>query len=70
MGSYKTQSDFTIPFLTYGYLINQRLEWGDLLGISGGFRRDWSSAFGQGQTPKNFPRADAYLNMSAFNFWK
>lgn len=70
MTTYKIQSDYTEPFSTYGYLVNQRFEWGDLAGISGGFRRDYSSAFGQGQTPKNFPRGDAYLNISSFDFWK
>jgi TonB-linked SusC/RagA family outer membrane protein len=69
MGTYKIQEDYTEPFLTYGYLVNQRLEWADIAGISGGFRQDWSSAFGRGITPKTFPRGDAYIRVSAINFW-
>lgn len=69
MSTYRIQDDYTEPFITYGYLINQRFEWGELAGISGGFRRDFSSAFGAGQRPKNFPRGDAYVNISSINFW-
>lgn len=69
MGTYKIQDDYTEPFLTYGFLVNQRFEWGDLGGVSGGFRQDYSSAFGRGQTPKTFPRGDAYIRVSGFNFW-
>ncbi|HUS03619.1 MAG TPA: SusC/RagA family TonB-linked outer membrane protein [Chitinophagaceae bacterium] len=69
MGTYKIESDYTEPFLTYGFLVNQRIEWGNLAGISGGLRQDYSSAFGRGQTPKTFPRGDAYLNIDGFNFW-
>lgn len=57
------------PFITYGLLLNQRLEWGELGGISGGVRQDYSSAFGRGVTPKLFPRGDAYLRLSSFEFW-
>ena len=69
MGTYKIQDDYTEPFLTYGYLVNQRFEWGDIAGVSVGFRQDYSSAFGKGQTPKTFPRGDAYANISGINFW-
>jgi TonB-linked SusC/RagA family outer membrane protein len=69
MGTYKIQDDYTEPFLTYGYLVSQRFDWADIAGISGGFRQDWSSAFGRGVTPKTFPRGDAYLRVSGFNFW-
>lgn len=70
MGSYKIQSDYTEPFITYGYLLNQRFEFGDFAGISGGFRSDYSSAFGRGSKPNTFPRADAYLRLSQLNFWE
>ena len=69
MGTYKIQEDYSEPFLTYGYLVNQRLEWADIAGISGGFRQDWSSAFGRAVTPKTFPRGDAYVRVSAIDFW-
>ncbi|GAA4739871.1 TonB-dependent receptor [Flavisolibacter ginsenosidimutans] len=70
MASYKIESDFSQPFLTYGYLALQRFEWGDIGGFSGGFRRDYSSAFGRAVTPQNFYRGDAYIRPSGFKFWK
>ncbi len=69
MGVYKIQDDYTEPSLTYGYLLNQRFEWGEIAGISAGARKDYSSAFGGGVTPKTFPRGDAFLRLSQFNFW-
>jgi TonB-dependent starch-binding outer membrane protein SusC len=70
--NYTTQviyRDNVTPFLTYGTLVNQRFEYGELGGVSGGFRQDYSSAFGRGVTPKLFARGDAYLRLSSFNFW-
>ncbi len=69
MGTYKIQSDLKTPFITYGYLVNQRFEIGDFAGVSGGFRSDYSSAFGGGSKPFTFPRGDAYLRLSSLNFW-
>lgn len=66
---YKVISDYVEPFITYGYLANQRFEWGDLAGVAVGVRSDYSSAFGSGATAQTFPRGDAYLNISSFNFW-
>lgn len=48
-------------FVTYGYLLNQTIEYKDLLGISGGFRSDYSSAFGSGHTPFTFPRGTIFF---------
>ncbi|HTH58027.1 MAG TPA: SusC/RagA family TonB-linked outer membrane protein, partial [Cyclobacteriaceae bacterium] len=67
----KTQgvaSDYREPFITYGYLINQKINYSDKGGITAGFRSDWSSAFGGGSTPFTFPHADAHILPSAF--WK
>lgn len=69
MGTYKIQSDYTEPFVTYGYLVNQRFEIGDFAGVSGGVRSDYSSAFGRGSKPFTFPRGDAYLRISELGFW-
>lgn len=69
-GVYSVLSDFVRPFITYGFLVNQRFEYSDLAGVSIGVRSDFSSAFGSGQTSQTFPRADAYLNMDRFNFWQ
>jgi TonB-dependent starch-binding outer membrane protein SusC len=70
MATYRIARDYTEPFVTYGYLINQRFDWGDIAGVSAGFRSDYSSAFGQGSKPFTFPRGDAYLRISSFNFWQ
>jgi TonB-dependent starch-binding outer membrane protein SusC len=56
-------------FVTYGYLINQRIEYKNLLGISGGFRADRSSAFGRGAKAFVFGRGDIFLRVSQLGFW-
>jgi TonB-dependent starch-binding outer membrane protein SusC len=60
--------DFREPFVTYGYLANQKITYGDFGGVTAGFRSDWSSAFGGGSTPFTFPHADGHILPSAF--WK
>jgi len=67
--TFKVVSDYKEPFVTYGYLINQRFDYGDVAGVSGGFRSDYSSAFGLGSKPFTFPRGDAYFRLSALKFW-
>jgi TonB-linked SusC/RagA family outer membrane protein len=56
-------------FVTYGFLVNEKLEYKGRVGVSGGIRVDWSSAFGQGSDPFIFPRADVYARLSEFDFW-
>lgn len=51
-------------FVTFGYLVNQRFDYGELFGVSGGVRVDYSSAFGAGSDAFVFPRADAYVRLS------
>lgn len=70
MGTFRIALDRTKPFVTYGYLLNHRFEWGDVAGLSGGFRSDYSSAFGQGSKPFTFPRGDVYFRPSTLAFWK
>ncbi|WP_461146688.1 SusC/RagA family TonB-linked outer membrane protein [Spirosoma pulveris] len=53
--------DIVTPFITYGYLVNQKIDFGDYGGITAGFRSDWSSAFGGGSTPFTFPHFDAHV---------
>ena len=65
---YKVISDYVEPFITYGYLANQRIEWSDIAGVAIGVRSDFSSAFGSGAKAQTFPRGDAFLNISRFNF--
>jgi len=64
------QGTYTEKFVTYGYLVNQKFEYGDVAGISGGFRTDYSSAFGSGSKPFTFPRGDVYVRLSQLDFWK
>ncbi len=44
--SSNSTSEYEDLFITYGYLLNQRFEYKDIAGISGGFRSDYSSTFG------------------------
>jgi len=62
-------SEYATEFVTYGYLVNQHIDYKDMLGISGGFRTDYSSAFGKGSKPFTFPRADGYFRVSQLPFW-
>jgi TonB-linked SusC/RagA family outer membrane protein len=70
--NYKTQvivRDNITPFVTYGFLANQRIEYGEIAGISAGIRSDYSSAFGRGSKPQTFPRFDGYIRPAQMNFW-
>ncbi len=64
------REDYNEPFVTFGYLVNQHFDFGEVAGVSAGFRSDYSSAFGGGSKPFTFPRGDAYFRVSGFNFWK
>ncbi len=67
---FKVFNDNITPFITYGFLANQRFEWADIGGVAVGVRSDYSSAFGSGANSQTFPRGDAYLNISKFKFWE
>lgn len=58
-----------VPFITFGYLVNQTIDIGNWGGVAGGFRSDYSSAFGRGSKAFTFPHVNAYITPSAFNFW-
>ncbi|MES2110962.1 MAG: TonB-dependent receptor plug domain-containing protein, partial [Bacteroidota bacterium] len=62
--------DYTTPFITYGFIVNQKIDYGDYGGIAGGFRSDYSSAFGGGSKPFTFPNVNGYIRPSSFSFWK
>jgi TonB-linked SusC/RagA family outer membrane protein len=68
--SQHTALDYVEPFVTYGYLVDHRFDFGNYGGITGGFRTDWSSAFGAGSKPFTFPHFNGYLNLNSFNFWE
>jgi hypothetical protein len=69
MAIYKIQSDYTEPFVTYGYLVNQHFDYKEFLGVTAGFRSDYSSAFGGGSKPFTFPHFDGYVRISQLGFW-
>lgn len=70
-GVYKVVSDRSESFVTYGTLINQRIDYSDIAGASIGVRRDFSSlSYVEGGKAQSFPRGDAYFNISNLNFWK
>jgi TonB-linked SusC/RagA family outer membrane protein len=69
MATYKVVTDRSTPFITYGYLFDQKFDYGELFGVAGGFRTDYSSAFGRGSTPFTFPHFNGYLRPSSFSFW-
>src|SRR5258706_1288591 len=73
IANYSTQKivrDNVTPFVTYGILANQRIEYGEIAGVSAGIRSDYSSAFGRGSKPQTFPRFDGYFRPAQMNFWK
>ena len=61
--------DYVEPFVTYGYIFDQKFDIGNWGGVTGGLRSDYSSAFGRGSKPFTFPHFNGYLNLSAFKFW-
>lgn len=62
--STKTSGDSYSESLIYGYLVNQSIDYANLVGISAGFRSDYSSAFGGQSTAATFPRGTIYFNPS------
>jgi TonB-dependent starch-binding outer membrane protein SusC len=68
--SQSIKEDYSEPFVTFGALVNQHFDFGEVAGVSAGFRSDYSSAFGGGSKPFTFPRADAYVRLSSIPFWK
>jgi hypothetical protein len=62
--------DYTVPFISYGYLFDQKFDYGELFGVAGGLRTDYSSAFGRGSEPFTFPHFNGYVRPSSFSFWK
>ena len=60
----RTGSEGAYDFITYGTMINQLIDWGKLAGAGFTYRSDYSSAFGQGSKPFNFPRGNVYFRIS------
>lgn len=62
--------DYQEKFITYGYLVNQKINFGEFGGVTAGFRSDYSSAFGGGSKPFTFPHYDGFISPSSFGFWE
>lgn len=62
--------DAVTPFVTFGYLVDQGFDYGNIGGIRVGLRSDYSSAFGKGSTPQTFYHGNGYLRLSQFKFWE
>ena len=61
--------DYNETFATYGYVVDQKIDWANHAGVTGGFRTDYSSAFGAGSKPFTFPHYNGYLNLESFKFF-
>ncbi|MCS3795944.1 SusC/RagA family TonB-linked outer membrane protein [Niastella sp. OAS944] len=57
----KTSGDGQFEYITYGYLVNQTIDFGSLFGITGGFRSDYNSQFGDQKKPFTFGRGTVYF---------
>ena len=68
--NYRVVRDYIEPFVTYGFLANQRFEFSNFTGFSVGVRSDFSSAFGSGATAQTFPRGDFFFTLSNLKFWQ
>lgn len=73
----KNSGDYREAFNTFGFLINQSIDWANLFGLAVGFRSDYSSEFGgTDKKPFTFPRGNVYfrpselLNVSWLSDWK
>lgn len=64
LAALKNSGDFYSAFTTFGVLVNQTIEYGNIAGISGGFRSDYSSEFGAGSKPFTFPRGTVFFRPS------
>jgi TonB-dependent starch-binding outer membrane protein SusC len=60
----KTSGDGSFKYITFGYLVNQTIDFGSLFGVTGGFRSDYNSDFGDQKKPFTFGRGTAYFRLS------
>ena len=60
----KVSGDGSLEYVTFGYLVNQTIDYGNLFGVTGGFRSDYNSDFGDQKKAFTFGRGTAYLRLS------
>ena len=61
--------DAVTPFITFGTFVSQAFDYGSIAGVKGGFRSDFSSAFGAGSRSQTFYNGNAYFRVSQLGFW-
>jgi len=61
--------DRVTPFITFGTFVNEAIDYGTIAGVRGGFRSDYSSAFGGGSTAQTFYNGNGWLRISQMPFW-
>lgn len=61
--------DKVTPFETFGTFVSESIDYGNIAGIKGGFRSDYSSAFGQGANAQTFYNGNAYFRISQLGCW-
>jgi TonB-linked SusC/RagA family outer membrane protein len=72
----KSSGDGRFEYITFGYLVNQTIDFGSLFGVTGGFRSDYNSQFGDQKKPFTFGRGTVYfrpvelLDVSRLTEWK
>jgi hypothetical protein len=60
----KVSGDGSFDYITFGYLVNQTIDFSNLFGLTGGFRSDYNSDFGDQKKPFTFGRGTAYFRPS------
>jgi hypothetical protein len=60
----KVSGDGSFEYVTFGYLVNQTIDYGNLFGVTGGFRSDYNSDFGDQKKPFTFGRGTVYFRPS------
>jgi len=60
----KNSGDYNYEYVTFGYLVNQTFDYGNLFGFTAGFRSDYNSDFGDQKKAFTFPRGTAYFRLS------
>ena len=60
----KVSGDGSFRYITFGWLVNQTIDFGNLFGVTAGLRSDYNSEFGDQQKPFNFGRGTGYFRLS------
>ncbi|MFT3932669.1 MAG: SusC/RagA family TonB-linked outer membrane protein [Chitinophagaceae bacterium] len=61
--------DRVTPSVTFGTYVNEAIDYGSIAGVRGGFRSDYSSAFGGGSQAQTFYNGNGWFRISQLPFW-